>query len=143
MLRMMADHKASGKAYFESLFWSAMLLGSQLAIMPVKNMVNNLGLSDESTHFSGSMSTTPKALRRIFQMGRHELDFPLRHPRYVLEDVEYKERVYKTHAWGHPCIKVCRSLEELMLNLRYGNFCIITKAIRRRVNKWLGRDRYV
>ncbi len=142
MLRMMADHKASGKAYFESLFWSAMLLGSGLAVMPAKNLVNNLGLSDESTHFVGSLKTTPRAYRRIFQMKRHDLDFPLRHPQYVLEDTEYKERVYRTHAWGHPFIKVCRSLEELMLNLRYGNFGIITKAIKKRVGKWLGIERY-
>ena len=142
MLRMMADHKASGKAYFESLFWSAMLLGSGLAVMPAKNMVNNLGLSDESTHFAGSLKTTPKALRRIFQMRRHDIDFPLRHPRYILEDVTYKERVYRIHAWGHPWVKVCRSMEELALNLRYGNFSIITKAVRKRVGKWLGRERY-
>ena len=141
-LRMMADHKASGKAYFESLFWSAMLLGSGLAVMPAKNMINNLGLSDESTHFVGSLKTTPKALRRIFQMKRHELDFPLRHPHYILEDVTYKERVYRTHAWGHPWVKVCRSMGELALNLRYGNFSIITKAVRKRVGKWLGRERY-
>lgn len=41
------------------------------------------------------MKTTPKAYRRIFMMKRHELEFPLKHPRYILEDVEYKERLYK------------------------------------------------
>ncbi|MFW5521958.1 MAG: hemolysin activation protein, partial [Segatella copri] len=65
LIRMMQDHRASGKQYFESLFWSAMLLSSGMAIMPAKNLINNLGLSDESTHFSGSMKTTPKAYRRI------------------------------------------------------------------------------
>ena len=71
---------SNGKLYFESLFWSAMLLSSGMAIMPAKNLINNLGLSDESTHFSGSMKTTPKAYRRIFMMKRHELEFPLKHP---------------------------------------------------------------
>ena len=75
-------------------------------------------------------------------MKRHELDFPLKHPRYVLEDVEYKERVYKINAWGHPLVKLARSLEELWLNLRYGNFGIIGKAFSRRVNKWLGREKH-
>lgn len=143
ILRMMHDHQASGKQYFESLFWSAMLLSSGLAIMPSKNLINNQGLSDDSTHFSGSMKTTPHGYRRIFTMQRHELDFPLKHPSYVLEDVSYKERVYKNHAWRNPLIKVGRSLEELALNLRYGNFRIITKAVRRRINKWLGRDHHV
>ena len=39
--------------------------------------------------------------------------------------------------WGHPWIKIGRSFEELFLNLRYGNFSIITKAIKNRINKWL------
>lgn len=143
VVSMMYDHRDSGKLYFESLFWSSMLLNSGLAIMPSRNLINNLGLSEESTHFSGSMKTTPRGYRRIFTMKRYELEFPLRHPQYMLEDVEYKERVYKNHAWGHPLVKVGRSLEELVLNLRYGNFCIIYKAIRRRINKWLGREKHV
>lgn len=143
LIRMMQDHRASGKQYFESLFWSAMLLSSGMAIMPAKNLINNLGLSDESTHFSGSMKTTPKAYRRIFMMKRHELEFPLKHPRYVLEDVEYKERLYKINCWGHPWIKIGRSLEELFLNLRYGNFSIILKAIRKRFGKWMGTEKHV
>ena len=141
--RMCWEHQKSGKEYYESIFWASMLLNSGLAIMPARNLVNNLGLSDDSTHFSGSMKTTPRGYRRIFTMARHDLEFPLRHPRYVIENVDYKERVYKNHAWGHPMIKVGRSLEELALNLRYGNFGIITKAIRRRINKWLGKDKHV
>lgn len=143
LIRMMQDHRASGKQYFESLFWSAMLLSSGMAIMPARNLINNLGLSDESTHFSGSMKTTPKAYRKIFMMKRHELEFPLKHPRYILEDVEYKERLYKINCWGHPWIKIGRSLEELFLNLRYGNFSIILKAVRKRFGKWMGTEKHV
>ena len=143
LIRMMLDHRASGKQYFESLFWSAMLLSSGMAIMPAKNLINNLGLSDESTHFSGSMKTTPKAYRKIFMMKRHELEFPLKHPRYILEDVEYKERLYKINCWGHPWIKIGRSLEELFLNLRYGNFSVILKAVRKRLGKWMGTEKHV
>ena len=76
-------------------------------------------------------------------MKRHELEFPLKHPRYILEDVEYKERLYKINCWGHPWIKIGRSLEELFLNLRYGNFSIILKAIRKRFGKWMGTEKHV
>lgn len=142
VMKMMRDHQASGKLYFESLFWSAVLLNSGLSIMPAKNLINNLGLSADSTHFSGNLKTTPRAYRKIFTMKRHELEFPLRHPRYVMEDVEYKERVYRINAWGHPFVKVCRSLEELLLNLRYCNFGVIGKAVSRRVGKWIGREKH-
>lgn len=142
-LRMCMDHKATGTPYYESIFWANMMLQSGLAIMPRCNLINNLGLSADSTHFSGSLKTTPKAYRRIFTMPRHELDFPLQHPHYVIEHTEFKERFYKTYAWGHPYIKVARSLEELLLNLRYGQMKTIVKAIRLRVSKWLGGHRHL
>ena len=75
-------------------------------------------------------------------MKRHEMEFPLRHPRYVIEDVSYKERLYKTNAWGHPWVKAGRSMEELWLNLRHGNFSAIGKAIKRRWRKATGRERH-
>ena len=139
---MCRNHRATGKEYYESIFWASMLLHSQLAIMPQKNMVNNLGLTADSTHFGGSIDTTPRAYRRIFTMQRHEMDFPLRHPRYLIEDVSYKERLYKTNAWGHPWIKVGRSLEELWLKLRHGNLSFIGKSVKRRLKKWFGGDKH-
>ncbi len=139
---MCHNHRATGKEYYESIFWASMLLHSQLAIMPQKNMINNLGLSADSTHFGGSVDTTPRAYRRIFTMKRHEMTFPLRHPRYLIEDVSYKERLYKTNAWGHPWIKIGRSLEELWLNLRHGNFAYIWKSIKRRMKKLTGGEKH-
>ena len=112
---MCRNHRATGKEYYESIFWASMLL---------------------------HIDTTPRAYRRIFTMQRHEMDFPLRHPRYLIEDVSYKERLYKTNAWGHPWIKVGRSLEELWLNLRHGNLSFIGKSVKRRLKKWLGGDKH-
>ncbi len=141
-IRMCRQHRDSGKEYYESIFWASNLLHSGLAIMPTKNMINNLGLSADSTHFSGSIKTTPRAYRRIFTMKRYDIDFPLRHPKYVIENVDYKERLYKTNAWGHPWIKVCRSAEELWLNLRYGQFKNIGQAMKKRWQKVTGRHRH-
>ncbi len=142
-IQMCYEHKASGKEFYESIFWASMLLNSGLAIMPHKNLINNLGFSDDSTHFAGSIKTTPKAYRKIFTMKRYELDFPLRYPKYIIDNIAYKERLYKTNAWGHPWIKICRSFEELGLNIKYGNFDIIKKAIRKRFLKWLGIDKHI
>lgn len=141
-IKMFRDHQSTGKAYYESIFWASMLLNNGLAIMPTKNLVNNIGASDDSTHYS-ALRTMPRRLQRIFTMQRFELDFPLKHPKYIIENVEYKEHVYKTHAWNHPWIKVGRSFEELWLNLRYGNFSQIGKSLQRRINKWIGRDRHM
>lgn len=141
-LPMCRQHRETGKEYYESIFWASNLLHSGLAIMPTRNMINNLGLSADSTHFSGSLQTTPRGYRRIFTMQRHETEFPLRHPKYMIENVAYKERVYKTNAWGHPWVKVGRSIEELWLNLRHGQFGNIWKALRRRIRKITGKEKH-
>ena len=46
-------------------------------------------------------------------MKRYEQDFPLKHPRYIIENVGYKNRMFRIMAWGHPWIKIGRSFEEL------------------------------
>ncbi|MDY4890552.1 MAG: hemolysin activation protein, partial [Prevotella sp.] len=54
----------------------------------------------------------------------------------------YKQRLYKRMGWNHPWIKIGRSLEELMLNIRYGNWKVITKAIANRIKKTLGKKKH-
>ena len=139
LMKMFRDHSQSGREYFETIVQAAMLLNSGLAVMPTQNLVNNIGLTAGSTHFTiATLETTPRRLRRIFTMKRLELRFPLRHPAYVVENGGYKERLYRVNAWGHPWRKFCYSVEELLLNLRYGRFYCIYYALRSRIDKWLG-----
>jgi hypothetical protein len=142
MIKMFANHRATGKEYYESIFWASMLFNSGLAILPSKNQINNLGLMADSTHFTASAKTTPKRFLKIFTMKRYELEFPLKHPRYVIENVGYKDRLYKILAWRHPLTKISYSLEELWLNIRYGQFGNISKAFTRRIRKWLGTEKH-
>ena len=142
MLQMFRDHSQSGKAYFETIYWSDMLLNDCLAIMPQQNQINNIGLMADSTHFSAELKTTPHRIRRMFTMQRHELSFPLKHPQGVTENKAYLERLYRANAWNHPWIKVQNSIEELLLNLRYGNFAHIAQSITRRIRKWTGTEKH-
>ena len=139
---MCRDHKNSGKAFYETIFHASMLFNSGLAIIPARNMINNLGATADSTHFGGSLNTLPKGYRRIFTMKRYEMEFPIKHPRYVIENVEYKNSVYRIMCWGHPWIKIGRSFEELFLNLRYGNIGTIKSAIMNRIKKWLKMNQH-
>ena len=142
MLRKMFKHKASGNKIYETLIWSACILNSGLTIVPTKNLIQNTAVSEESAHFQSSLKTLPRAMQRLLTMPVHELQFPLRHPRYVIENVEYKHRVYRIMAWGHPWVKATRSIEELYRNLRYGNFSQIKAALLHRVKKLTGRYDY-
>ena len=105
-------------------------------------MVTNLGACGEGIHLSGTNDVLPRAYRRIFEMKAHELDFPLRHPRYIIEDVGYKNRMFRIQGWGHPWVKAARSLEELWLNLKKGNFRRIGQAISARLRKLAGKARW-
>lgn len=142
MLKMFRDHSKSGKQYFETIYWADMILNSGLSIMPVRNLVSNIGMTTDSTHFAAQLQTTPKRLRRIFTMKRFELEFPLKHPQYVIENVAYLKRRYKVLGWNHPWTKVRYSLEELWLNLRRGNFSFIGKSVARRLRIITGREQF-
>ena len=142
MMQMFTDHSQSGKEYFETIYWADMLLHDSLAIMPAQNQICNIGLTGDSTHFSAELKTLPHRIRRLFTMQRHELNFPLCHPKGVAENKAYLERLYKANAWNHPWIKVQNSLEELLLNLRYGQFSQIRKSLSRRLRKWMGTEKH-
>ena len=134
MPRMCRDHAASGKAYFESIFWAYMLLHDGLAVMPSVNMINNVGLTD-GAHYSAQLDLMPRRLRRQFTMKRHDIDFPLIHPLKVEEYPDYQRRWYLRNAWDAPWRKLQYSLEELVLNLRHGQWRRISSALVNRIRK--------
>ncbi len=141
-LPMCTRHRAQGKAFYETIFWAHLLLSGGLCIVPRRNMINNLGATADSTHFGGSLETMPRGYRRIFTMKRFEMEGPLQAPPHVMEHVAYRHRVYKIMGWMNPWVKVCRSMEELLLNLRYGNFRFILQSIQNRIRKWCGKAAY-
>lgn len=136
-LTMCHRHKQTGKAHYETIFWASMLLNNGLAIMPTFNLVNNIGVTSDSTHFTGSTNTLPKGIRKMFTMQRFEPKSFDNHPQYIIEHTAYKDRIYRMNAWNNPAIKVKYSLEELWLNLQRGNFSIIKNALSKRIKKWL------
>ena len=139
MPEMCQRHANSGRQYYETIFWAYMLLHDGLAIMPSKNMINNIGMN-EGTHYSTQLDLMPKRLRRIFTMGKYEIDFPLSHPTEVKEYPDYQKRYYLVNAWNNPWRKVQYSVEELWLNIKQGNWQNISKSLHRRICKWMGNS---
>lgn len=135
-------HRSTGKAYYETIFRASNLFNSGLSIMPRVNMINNIGATGDGVHIAGTNDDMPKGIRRLFTMGRYELKFPLKHPKYVIENVEYKERMFRVMGWDHPWIKIGRSLEELWINLRKGNFKRIISAVTNRLRIWAGKTKW-
>lgn len=134
-MRMCRKHKETGKPHFETILWASMLFYEGVAVMPKKNMINNIGVSEDSTHFATPAYMLPKGYRKIFTMDRYDLSFPLCHPENIVADKRHKRNVYRILAWDHPLIKISRSFEELFINLKYGNFKNIKNSVRNRFNK--------
>lgn len=136
MVPLLLNHSKIGIHYFETIFWSYMMLHDGLAIMPCVNMINNIGL-DGGTHYSTQLQLQPKRLRRQFEMKRLELNFPLTHPGKVEEYPDYQKRWYLMNAWNNPWRKFQYSMEELWLNLKVGNFKHIFESLINRIKKAL------
>ena len=142
MVKKMRKHKQAGLPIYETMWWSYMTLNSCLTIIPTRNMIQNNAVSAESAHFQTSLKTLPSRMQRLLTMPSHNVTFPLRHPKHIIEDAAYKERVFRIMAWEHPWIKIGRSFEELYLNLRYGNFRNICSSVVHRIKKITGNYDY-
>lgn len=66
---------------------------SGLSILPIKNLINNIGFGEEATH--------TKQIPEGFFEKKYEIYFPIQHPEFVLidssADAIYAKRTYKTN----------------------------------------------
>ena len=93
---------------------------SQLTIVPKRNMVKNIGYGNGNTHFVDGLEKLPKAVQKMFNMSIHEYDFPLKHPKYIVEDKFYEKALYKI--MGRPVlIKIARKVEMAIRLLVYND----------------------
>lgn len=86
-------HKNSGREHYESIFGYNRFFNSTFNIIPKKNMTCNIGIAAESTHSVNNINLLPKSIRRQLFMEIHEIDFPLKHPVCILDEVNYKRKI--------------------------------------------------
>lgn len=141
-IHMAELHKKSGKAHFESILLINQYMNSGLTIVPKKNMISNIGVLDNSTHFSGDIELLPKGYRKVFTMKRFEMDDKISHPKYVIEFIPYKIRTYRIKAWGHPFVKAYRLLEVSFYRILKGDFMGIAKDLKDKIRKVIHKTTY-
>lgn len=123
MIQVFYNHRYSGKEHFETILISNQYLHEGLTIVPQKNMINNIGIAEGSTHYAENINYLPKGLRRIFTMKRYELALSnLVHPKGIVDFPKYQIRSYKIYGWGHPLIKLYRLTESLFYQITNGEF---------------------
>jgi hypothetical protein len=111
------------------------LLQNQLNIVPKYNMINNIGMSENGANSVSSLRFMPKGLRRLYYMKTYDYKFPLKHPKYVVNDLEFKKKLDRVMGDGYPFVQLYREIESLIYRIVGGDFKSIKKGIKRRFNK--------
>lgn len=104
-------HKNSGKKYFESILWNTRAVNHMVDIMPSRCQTSNIGVGADGTHGASSLKALPKGIQPLFFKETFELEFPLRHPPYVIADPDYNEAVYRYLGEGYPWVRFWRGIE--------------------------------
>ena len=111
-------------------FWDyqwvfAMHLNSWLAIVPEHSQIRNIGIGIDSTHSGDSYDLLPKGIADFFFIELKNLDFPLKHPEFVLAsrkyDREYYRRIYP-NLFARLSEKRRRILKTLYCKLKFMKF---------------------
>lgn len=110
--------KAEGKLIsWENIWGLSMILHNQLTISPRVNMVKYAGVTEGATHSHQDIKLLPKAIRKMFTQPFQDIISPIKHPIYMVRDIEYEEKDYKQY-FGRS--RVLMRLESMFLKIRYG-----------------------
>ena len=58
-------------------------------------MIENVGTSDNATHAPKNIRQLPKSIQKMFTTRAEDIEFPLKHPSYIMEDPSYFEKQMK------------------------------------------------
>lgn len=108
--------KKEGIPYWENIVGYRTLFNSGLVIYPTVNMIENVGTSANATHAPKDVRQLPKDIQQIFITPAQEIEFPLKHPKYTIDDYHYFEKQMK-QIYPSFFKRVSRKLERLFRKL--------------------------
>ena len=100
IIKTWKKHRNSGKVHYETILGSNAILNHRLNIVPTKNLISNIGLAEETTHGVASIELLPRGLRRIFYQKTYEFKFPLKHPNYIVDNIDYYNKLNRVMRGG-------------------------------------------
>lgn len=115
-------HKKDAKQYWETILGWGCMLNNRVAIIPKKNMIMDIGLTENSTHATANRKIIGKKALSMFYMKAHDVSFPLKHPRYLLPDWDYVDEIAKFSCIGHPLLRMWRRVAYIFRCIFYGEF---------------------
>lgn len=116
LIKRCREHIATGRAHYESILGAHQYLYHQVNIVPAQNMITNIGVGAETTHSTDDISKLPRAVRRLLYKKRYEIEFPLRHPEVIVEDMNFKRKFEKLCFAGY-FVRTLRRAEAMAYRL--------------------------
>ena len=71
----------------------ALALNNRISVIPKKNLITNIGLTEDSTHAVNSKKKMAKKITAYFDIPTYSYEFPLNHPKFIVEDRMYYKAV--------------------------------------------------
>ena len=101
---------------------------NQLYIIPKYNLISCVGSGDDSAH-AANMKYLPKPIRNLFRMKTYELSFPLKHPTYVIPDMEFADNINQIFARNDKIKQLYRNFIRLVKIIVNGDWSLLIKKI--------------
>lgn len=114
-----------GIPYWEHIVGFRTTMNSGLVIYPTVNMIENVGTSANATHAPDNIAELPKEIQTMFLTKAEDIEFPLKHPPYVIEDYHYFENMMR-HIHPNMLRKIRRKIEhiyrKILIMMKRGGF---------------------
>lgn len=95
-----------------------MYLHSGLIIVPKYNLTSNIGLTNKGANTKASeLQLLPKSTRKLYFKKIYSMNYPLKSPKYVINDIEYLNKFKKSLSKGFPFLTFIRRLETKFYNI--------------------------
>lgn len=101
---------------------------NQLYIIPKYNLISCVGSGDDSAHAT-NMKYLPKPIRNLFRMKTYELSFPLKHPFYVVPDMEFADNINHIFARNDKIKQLYRNFIRLVKIVVNGDWSLLIQKI--------------
>ena len=97
----------------------SMYLSAGLIIVPKRNLITNIGLSEDGANSVSSLKMIPRGLRQIYFMPAHPVMLPLKHPPFMMADEIYTRKLNRVMGSTSYLLRLFRRLETTIYRLIY------------------------
>lgn len=95
-------------------------INNRLDITPCVNLISCIGLTADSVHASNKIKKIPKGLQQAFFGKTYPLELPIKHPKYIMEDVDMENKMRKVLGWT-PWLKFTRKIEGIVRQIIFAD----------------------